>query len=284
MEWNIVLLALAALLLPSAVIAELRRPGAYPLMNFCGVAASAFLAADALSKLLSGAVLGVSADGWALLALAGVYAGAALWAFRGYSGRDLGTVLAGASATVLAVAVAVLVSGEERAIIYALAAVLLGSLATHQREPRFQVGALAFLALAVAHAVVVQAPPTQLLFDSDHPAGGVPSVAAAVLASFALARYAVLDAAEEGDAIDEQIAGLQWRLRSWLPVVAVLLSAYGVCLLGLEAAQALTEELSLLQREVVITIAGLLLLVVFDMQRRLRRSPEHSLDEGRFEA
>lgn len=284
MAWNLALLALAGLLLPTALVAELRRPGAYPLMNFCGVAASAFLASDALIKLLSGELLGASLEGWALLALALVFAAVAAFAFREPQGRDLGTVLAAVSAAVLGVAVAFLVGGEERAIIYALAAVLLGSLADHQREPRFQVGALALLALAVAHAVIVQAPPTQLLFDSSHPAAGVPSVAAAVLASFALARYAVLDAAEEGDAIDEQIAGLQWRIRSWLPVVAVLLSAYAVCLLGLEVAQALAGDLTLLQRELAIAVAGLLLLVGFDAYRRLTRQAEGSLEEGRFEA
>ncbi|MGE5275307.1 MAG: hypothetical protein ACM3QU_16290 [Verrucomicrobiota bacterium] len=59
-------------------------------------------------------------------------------------------------------------------------------------EERFQVGAGVCLVLAVLHAVVLDAPPTQFFESNAHPASGAGAVAAAAVLAFALGRVALV--------------------------------------------------------------------------------------------
>jgi uncharacterized membrane protein len=61
-------------------------------------------------------------------------------------------------------------------------------------ESRFQVGAAVYLALAVGHAVVLDAPPTDFFESNRHPASGAGAVAGAAAAALALALVARIPA------------------------------------------------------------------------------------------
>src|SRR6266542_1857619 len=69
------------------------------------------------------------------------------------------------------------------------ALLVLAWLARRLREIRFQVAALAYLALGLIHALAVEAPVSRLFEVSDHPGAGIPSLGALALASAAVALW-----------------------------------------------------------------------------------------------
>jgi uncharacterized membrane protein len=73
---------------------------------------------------------------------------------------------------------------------WAAAGVAVGWLSRRVSEPRLHIGAAVFVALAVAQAFAVQAPPTDLFTTRVHPAYGTASIFIAAFAVAALAFFA----------------------------------------------------------------------------------------------
>jgi uncharacterized membrane protein len=124
-----------------------------------------------------------------LLAFAGAYGllGAAFSARRGT--RDLGAMLVLLALALGAVGVADALSGGSLTYVWAAETVALAWLARRMRELRYQLAALAYLALALGHALVVDAPLSRLFEVADHPAAGIWSVVAVAIASSAIALW-----------------------------------------------------------------------------------------------
>jgi hypothetical protein len=149
-----------------------------------GSAGFAFYAAHALFFGSSDAHRGID-----LLVFAGAYAivGAVFSARR--VSRDLGAMLVVLGLTLGAVGVADALSGGTLTYVWAAEAVALAWLARRLREPRYQLAALAYLALGLVHALAVEAPVSRMFAVSDHPATGIWSVVAVALASAAVALW-----------------------------------------------------------------------------------------------
>jgi uncharacterized membrane protein len=135
-------------------------------------------------------LLGAPGEGLALLAIGSVYAAAGgAFLARGRE-RDLSSLLWTVGLAVGAVGLADLVSGDVLAIAWAAEAAVLSWLASRTREQRFQLGAIAYLALATGHAVTVDAPLAHLFGARHHPGAGAVSVVAASLAAAIAAFHA----------------------------------------------------------------------------------------------
>ena len=136
-------------------------------------------------------------EGLALLAIAATYgaAGAAFLARR--SRRDLGSLLWAVGLAVGAVGLADLFSGNVLAIAWAAEAAVLAWLAPRVREPRFQLGSIAYLALAGGHALALDAPLSHVFVARNHPGTGAIGVAATAIAAAICALYARDLGAEE---------------------------------------------------------------------------------------
>lgn len=181
-----VLAAIFCLLYLALGIARQLRAGA----GLRPLAASLALLAAALAGGSAAHLFDGLDEGFALLAIAATYgaAGAAVLARR--SERDLGSLLWAVGLAVGAVAVADLLSGNVLAVAWAAEAAVLAWLASRVREPRFQLGAIAYLALATAHALALDATIDHLFVARDDPATGALNVAAAALAAAIAAHYA----------------------------------------------------------------------------------------------
>lgn len=142
-----------------------------------------------LLVLLSGVVGGAASaaqfdgrrEGWALLALASVYGAIAGFLFPARRHRDLSALLAAVGLAVAAFALADLLSGPTLAIAWAAEAAVLAWLARRISEVRYQLAALVYLGAAFAHALVIDAPVTQL-----YEAGAKPAQGTLALVGFAL--------------------------------------------------------------------------------------------------
>jgi uncharacterized membrane protein len=135
-------------------------------------------------------LFGGAAEGVALLAIGGLYCGlAAAFLARG-DRRDLSSLLWAVGIAVGAVALGDLLSGSALAIGWAAEAAVLAWLAVRAREPRFQLGAIAYLGLAAGHALVFDAPLSHLLVAGDDPGAGALGVFAAALAAAIAALHA----------------------------------------------------------------------------------------------
>jgi hypothetical protein len=143
-----------------------------------GVLAAAAFASTAATQPLDG-----RAEGAALLGIAAVYGVVAACVHRRH--RDLATLL-GAIALVVGIAGSRdLLDGTWLVLAWAVTAVALAVAA--RVDERLEIGALCFLGLAAGHALVLDAPPTDLVVASRHPGAGVPAVALAVAAFVAVA-------------------------------------------------------------------------------------------------
>ncbi len=116
--------------------------------------------------------------GVALLVAAVVFAAAtaAVW-LRGQ--RELGTLLGTIALAAAAVGVADALTGATLAYTFAAEAAVLAVAGRRLREPRVLLGALAYLGLALTHALVFDAPPSALVHAARHPASGAGALAAA---------------------------------------------------------------------------------------------------------
>ena len=202
-------------------------------------------------------------EGIALLVVTAVYGVPALLVRR--RAGDFASVLGALALAIGAVAVADLLSGATLTYAWAAEAVVLAWLA-YRHAPRFQLPALAYLVLAIAHTLAIDAPPKELFVASAHPAAGVPSLLAALVAALAVGLLAPrFDGAAPGP-IDRWLASDLGRprpyVRSATLVVASLLALDVVTLLVLWAFGADGFD----RAEVVITglwsLAGLAAVVV----------------------
>jgi hypothetical protein len=154
-----------------------RRPG-------LAVGAAAIVAGAAFATAATVTHFGGDAEGVALLLLAAAYGILAIGVHRLH--RDLASVL-GVVALVLTVpASAELLVGTW--LVLAWAAAGAGLAAAARFEPRLELGALAYLTLAGAHAIAIEGPPADLVVAARHPGGGAPAVLLVAAAAFAFTR------------------------------------------------------------------------------------------------
>jgi uncharacterized membrane protein len=140
-------------------------------------------------------LLGGDAQGLALLGLGALYGtiGAALLRRPGF--RDLATLYWATGLALGGTAAPRLLDGTLTVVAWAAASVMLAWLATRAREVRFLVAAVPFLGLALAHALVLESPPSHLFAARLDPGAGAPAVlvAAAALAGVAWFARSVRD-------------------------------------------------------------------------------------------
>ena len=127
--------------------------------------------------------------GLTLLVVAGGYGVVGAVLFLRRLNRDLASLLIALGLTAAVVAGADLLSGATLAISWAAEAALLGWLAWLTKEARFRLSAVVYLALALGHVLVIDAPPSHLFTIVHDPAAGIASVVAVILAALAIAVF-----------------------------------------------------------------------------------------------
>ena len=159
------------------------------------------------AMLLFADVLLVAGAGWGLLHDRGRTAEATAWVLgvaaahlaiglatlRGRISRQIGALLIALATAVSAIGFALALSGPALVVGWAVHAVLLAWLARRTEDERATVGALGFLALALGHVLVFEAPPDALANGLDDAANGligivVVAVAAAVSSRLVIGR------------------------------------------------------------------------------------------------
>jgi len=150
---------------------------------------------------------------------------------------DVSAALATFGVGILAIAAAGLLDGRPLAYVWAAGAAVLALLGWRLRAVHYQALAVGLFILALLHALTLDAPPRHLLVASAHPADGVLSVVACVLAGAILALSAELgrslpdDACARYEATSGLFEGLRRRQRlvrdAALWIVAVLCSYAG---------------------------------------------------------
>jgi uncharacterized membrane protein len=143
--------------------------------TFAGAAAAAQLAG--------------SEQGWALVAVAAVYATVSVPFFGNAQSRDLSALLGTVALAVLALGVAALLSGPALALAWAAEAAVLAWLARRVGELRYQLASLAYLIAALGHGLIVDAPLRQLYEPDAHPAQGALSFVGVAVAGAVVAWY-----------------------------------------------------------------------------------------------
>jgi len=195
-------------------------------------------------RLLGGDVLGLDSLGVLLVLTAVAYAGLAAAFFARERGRQLSILLAAVAFALGAIGTAQFLGGATLAVVWALEAVVLAWLALHVDEPRLQLAAIAYLVLAIVHALAFEAPPRLLYEPTRNPASKVWAIAATSLIAlgFCLAarRWAPIAAGERRPPLLPQAEGL---LRETLsaarrasPLPAAVLAVYAVSLAVLQIA------------------------------------------------
>ena len=122
-----------------------------------------------------------SERGWLLLGVAALYLALAAALFR--RARDLALVVGAIGLAVAAVGFAQSLSGPSLTYAWAADAALLAWVGSRLRDTRVQLAALAYLVLAVVHALAVEARPDRLFADVLHPAKGAPALVLIALAA-----------------------------------------------------------------------------------------------------
>jgi uncharacterized membrane protein len=189
-DWGVVVLAgLFSLLILSAGVATQLRLAVRSLEPLAAtfLLAGATVAGYSAAWLFAGTAHGVDREGAALLVVAAVHGLAGALLFR--RERELSALLLAIGLTIAAVAAGELLSGVRLTIAWAGEAAILAWLAERTRERRFQLAAVAYLALAFGYALVVEAPPKNLFEVNDHPASGGLSLLAVAIAAVALAWF-----------------------------------------------------------------------------------------------
>jgi uncharacterized membrane protein len=181
-SWAFAIVAAATFLV--AIVWELSLGGGLQLPAVAGLVASVGLAAASAAELLDG-----DARAWAFLALAAGYGltGVALLRRR----RDFAAEL-GITALALAFPASVwLLDGTWLVLAWATTGAALAVLARY--EERLQYGALAYIAFALVHTLVMEAQPNDVFVTQEHPGSGLPAVllVLAGLLVFAYVRKAV---------------------------------------------------------------------------------------------
>ena len=149
------------------------------------IGGSLVLLVPAIAVLLEGSTWSVDRQGAGLLAAAAAYGALAALVFR--EKRDLSTFLWAPAFALGAAAVAELLGDPWRALAWSAAGVALAWLAGRAGEPRFLPASGAFVGLALAYALLLEVPPTDLFVADARPAAGLPSLLLATCAAYALA-------------------------------------------------------------------------------------------------
>ena len=161
--------AFSATLLAAGLALQLRSREAID-----AIATPYVLGAAAFAALATPALFDTSqARGFALLSVAVVYGALAAALLRR---RDTASLLGAIGLAIGAIAAATLLSDQTLSMTWAAEAVVLAWLARRLGEPRFLIGCGAYLALAVAHVLAIDAPPHDLFERVSHPASGTPSL------------------------------------------------------------------------------------------------------------
>jgi uncharacterized membrane protein len=244
LDWGAVVVCavFVALLLAAGVAYELRQDLPYRVSGVGYVLASATLAGICVRLLFdTGGELGT-----ALLAVALAYGAVAVALFVRGGLLDLSSLLGALALTFGAVAAAELLSGQSLAIAWALQAAVLAWLTRAIDEPRYQLGALAYLGLSLGHVLAIDAPVTDLFTADEHPAAGLPSLLALAAA---LAVVAWLAAPWESDARERRLAALDGAVRAAQETIrlatgftSALLGVYALSLGILELAQLFASQ------------------------------------------
>jgi uncharacterized membrane protein len=171
-------LALAATLLGAGIVLRHRRgPEA-----LASLAATLPIAGTGVALLTAARLLEHGNDrGVVLLAMGGAWGGA--WLALQARDRALALVVGASSLALVVVATAELLSDDALTLAWAAQALLLSVLAWRLRDARLQVGGLAYLMLATAHAVAVDAPPSMFFDASSAEAAATGALAACALAA-----------------------------------------------------------------------------------------------------
>jgi uncharacterized membrane protein len=130
---------------------------------------------------------GGSEAGSALLAAAAAFGSVAVVLWLRLQ-RELATLLGAIALAAVAVGVADILSGSNVAYAFAAEGAVLAFAARKVREPRLQLAALGYLALAIGHALAFDAQPDTLFDAARHPASGAPALVGAAAAAFLVMR------------------------------------------------------------------------------------------------
>jgi len=183
-------LAVAAVGLAVAVAYQLlKRQRSLSVVAAVAELISAGLAVSAAIMLVGGHGIGGAGEGAALLGIAAAYGLTSAVVLRRH--RDLSTLLWVTSLVIATCASPELLTGTWLVVAWSVAAAALALIAAGAGEARLLLGSLALLGLGLCHALVLEAPPSDLFVASGHPGSGVPallSLAAAAAAVLALAR------------------------------------------------------------------------------------------------
>jgi len=187
-EWDVVsAAALFWLLYLGTAVAWQERLGASKLSK---LTASLLMLSGVLAGALATAQFEARTEGWAMLIAAGVYGALAAALFRARHHRDLSALAGAIGLALVAIGLADLLSGPTLAVAWAAEAAVLAWLARRIDEPRYQLASFAYLALALGHALVLDAPPSHLLEASARPAEGAVAFVAVAVAAAVVAWYA----------------------------------------------------------------------------------------------
>ncbi|MDX6427052.1 MAG: hypothetical protein QOD52_2457 [Gaiellaceae bacterium] len=130
----------------------------------------------------SAAVLfGGNTQGYVLLGVALAYGSAGTALYR--RDRDTASLLWAIGLTLAAIGAASLASGATLTIVWSAEAAILAWLAQRIKEPRFQLASFAWLTLAFAHGIAIDAPPTKLFVENSDAWRAVSSASSLVIAA-----------------------------------------------------------------------------------------------------
>ena len=196
------------------------------------------------ARLLGGELFGVDSLGILLLGTAVAYAVLAGAFYGREHGRHVSVLLGAVAFTLGAIGTAQILGGATLAVVWALEAAVLAWLALRVDEPRFQLAALAYLVLAVVHALAFEAPPRRLYEAIQNPGSKLWAVAATALLAAAVGmaarRWAPLEQADWGLKLPPRAhealgGGMSYGRRAALAPAAVL-ALYAVSLAILQIA------------------------------------------------
>ncbi|HYZ19082.1 MAG TPA: DUF2339 domain-containing protein, partial [Gaiellaceae bacterium] len=159
------------------------------------------------------------AQNFTLLGVAALYAAVAVAVHRD---RDLSTVLWAPALVVAGWATSELLSGTWLVLVWAAAAAGVVALANRTGERRLEIASVAFLVLALVHALGLEAPPADLFDANPHPENGVPALLLTAGAFLAFGYYSRVER--------------QWRRAAYGLSALLAIYAGSLAILGLAEA------------------------------------------------
>ena len=188
-------------------------------------------------------------EGWALLVAAAVYGLIAATLFPTRRHRDLSALNAAIALALAAFAFADLLTGPTLSIAWAAEAAVLAWLARVVGDVRYQLASLAYLGAALAHALLIDAPPTHLYDAVSGPAEGTVAIVA-IAVSAAIGAWYCRAWGETEPArgvfapLEPLLAGFRQSQAGWqqaLAAASALSTLYAASLAVLGAAQWISD-------------------------------------------